>query len=266
MSEPVDIEVVGGPEDSNFTEAELGALAPKKSVPHETSEPAATPVTENKTSETPAWKWAEDLPGSGNKPDCLLDKYTSVAEQARALPEALKRFGSFKGAPKDGYDMNNLPQGIDKDSPLLKGFTETFKEMNLDQDGFNKMAQRFAEIANSAVPTEEQIISEIGSKEVYERVSNWTKNFSPEVQETIKGWALSANDIKALDAIRAGRTPSSAPTSTQAESRFVYETPKAVEAEKNANWKRYQEDEAYRSEITRRWDEALNRQALTKGI
>jgi hypothetical protein len=209
--------------------------------------------------------WADGIKGEGDKPEYLLEKYKSVAEQARALPEALKRFGAFKGAP-EAYSFDNLPEGIDKASPILQGFTDTFKEMNLDQQGFEKMASKFAEIGNSmAAKSQEEIVREAGSKEVVDRVANWAKNFSPEVQESIKEWSLSGKDIKALDMIRAGRANSVAPTANQFESRHSYETVKAIEAEKNKNWKQYQNDEAYRSEIARRWEEADNREQSMRG-
>jgi hypothetical protein len=272
MSEPVDIEVVGGPETSNFSKSELGAFAPKEeaaSAVTTTTEVKTTPTevaTEaTLTSESPAWMWADGIKGEGDKPEYLLEKYKSVAEQARALPEALKRFGAFKGAP-EAYSFDNLPEGIDKASPILQGFTDTFKEMNLDQQGFEKMASKFAEIGNSmAAKSQEEIVREAGSKEVVDRVANWAKNFSPEVQESIKEWSLSGKDIKALDMIRAGRANSVAPTANQFESRHSYETVKAIEAEKNKNWKQYQNDEAYRSEIARRWEEADNREQSMRG-
>lgn len=254
-----DIEVVGGPEDSNFTAAELGSFAPKEDTAI-AADGTATAVTEPLTSASPSWMWAEGVAGTGDKPDFLLDKYTSVAEQARALPEALKRFGAFKGAPKDGYDMSKLPEGMSPDSPLLKGFQETFKEMNLDQAGFEKMAGKFAELHQSLVAkSQEEIIKEVGSKEVVERVDNWIKSLPADIQETVKEWQLSGADIKALDAIRSGRSASALPTPAQYESRHSYETVKAVEAEKNKNWERYKNDEAYRSEIERRWGEADSR-------
>lgn len=257
-----DIEVVGGPEDSDFTTAELGTFAPKATASDAgaTSPENATAATAPLTSETPAWKWAEGVAGSGDKPDYLLDKYTSVAEQARALPEALKRFGAFTGAPKEGYDLSKLPEGMSAESPLLQGFTDTFKELNLDQQGFEKMAGKFAELHNSiTAKTQDEIIAEVGSRDVVDRVNNWVKTLPAEVQDTVRDWQLSGADIKALDAIRAARAPSSLPSTSSYESRHSYETVKAVEAEKNQNFKRYTEDEAYRSEIQRRWTDADNR-------
>lgn len=259
-----EIEIIGGPEDSSFSKAELGTFAPKEG--DNGAPPAPTQAGEQLTSASPAWMWAEGVQGKGEKPEYLMDKYTSVAEQARALPEALKRFGAFKGAPKDGYDMSKLPEGMSAESPVLKAFLEPFKEMNLDQAGFEKLAGTFASLHQEmGSKSQQEILQEVGSQEVIDRVNNWVKSLPAEIQDTVKEWQLSGADFKALDAIRSGRAPSALPSPAQYESRHSYETKKGVEAEKNANFKRYQEDEAYRSEIERRWSEADARAKAMNG-
>tara|TARA_R110002096_G_scaffold187462_1_gene366846 strand:+ start:4345 stop:4605 length:261 start_codon:yes stop_codon:yes gene_type:complete len=54
---------------------------------------------------------SDGIKGSGETPDWYkADRYASVAEQAKAYTELEKKFGGFKGAPKDGYSG---PEGIE---------------------------------------------------------------------------------------------------------------------------------------------------------
>ncbi len=45
----------------------------------------------------------EGIKGTGEVPEWLDTKYKSVADQAKGYAELSKKFGGFKGAPKDGY-------------------------------------------------------------------------------------------------------------------------------------------------------------------
>jgi hypothetical protein len=250
MQQEINPEIVNAPNESSQEQAPAANL---ESVP-----------TDSATLATPEWKWADEILGKGPRPEFLKEKYGSVEDQAKAYLELEKRMGEFKGAPKDGYKFDNLPDGFSAEDPLLQGFSETFKEMNLSQEGFERVIGKFVELANvdNTVVSNENLMRELGAdgKMIMDRVDNWMSNFSEQDQKTIRSWGMSAEDIRALDAIRAGRSPSRAPTTHEAESRYVYETAKHVEAEKNANWARYTRDDAYREEITRRWTDALLRE------
>lgn len=79
----------------------------------------------------------DGVKGSGDKPEWFnADKYKSVAEQAKAQRELEKKFGSFTGAPKDGY---KLPDDLDSDDELVKQVVEWGNKNNLNQEGFNDL-------------------------------------------------------------------------------------------------------------------------------
>ena len=250
MQQELNPEIINAPEESSQEQAQAAN--------HE-----ATPI-DSATLATPNWKWADEILGKGPRPEFLKEKYVSVEDQAKAYLELEKRMGEFKGAPKEGYKFDNLPEGLSAEDPLIQGFTDTFKEMNLSQEGFERVIGKFVELASVDNPatSNENLMQQLGAdgKAVMERVDNWMSNFSEQDQKTIRSWGMSAEDIRALDAIRAGRSPSRAPTTHEAESRHVYETSKAVEADRAANWRRYTQDDAYREEITRRWTDALLRE------
>lgn len=79
---------------------------------------------------------AEGIKGAGETPEWYKsDKYQSVAEQAKAYTELEKKFGGFKGAPKDGYTS---PEGIESDDALLSELTEFAKDTNMSDEAFGR--------------------------------------------------------------------------------------------------------------------------------
>jgi hypothetical protein len=79
---------------------------------------------------------AEGIKGAGETPEWYKsDKYQSVAEQAKAYTELEKKFGGFKGAPKDGY---TAPEGIESDDALLAELTEFAKDTNMSDEAFSR--------------------------------------------------------------------------------------------------------------------------------
>jgi len=201
-----------------------------------------------------------------NRPDYLLEKYQNEAEQAKAYPELLKKFGEFKGAP-EAYSFDKLPDSVDKESPLLKGLAEHFKTLNLSDEGFNKTVAVFAELTEKySANSREQIMQDLGptGNEVIGRVGNWIKNFSQEEQALFNEMSLSAKHIQLLDKLRASTHLSRAPTNADIMSSSGFETLKAIEAEKAQNWDRYRNDPAYASEISRRYQDAAMREGYAQ--
>ena len=88
---------------------------------------------EGQAEQTPTgdWFFDENVPGKGERPEWLKDKYKSVSDQAKSYVELEKRLGEFRGAPKDGYDLSSV-EGL-SDDPMVKHFAETFKELNLSR-------------------------------------------------------------------------------------------------------------------------------------
>lgn len=52
---------------------------------------------------------SDGIKGTGDVPEWYIaDKYKSVSEQAKAYTELEKKFGGFKGSPKDGYGTKHI--------------------------------------------------------------------------------------------------------------------------------------------------------------
>jgi hypothetical protein len=79
---------------------------------------------------------SDGVKGDGERPEWYKgDKYKTVAEQAKAYTELEKQFGSFTGAPKDGYAT---PEGIESEDELFNQLVEFGKETNMSQQGLEK--------------------------------------------------------------------------------------------------------------------------------
>ena len=112
----------------------------------------------------------EGIKGSGDSPEWYkADKYKSVAEQAKAYTELEKKFGSFTGAPKDGYSG---PEGIESDDALLQELTEFASKTNMSQEAFGE-AWELLSAQSSAAETvsREQEIAKLGDN-AGERIKN----------------------------------------------------------------------------------------------
>lgn len=229
----------------------------------------AVPVESAVATTGSQWQWAEGVDGQGDKPEWLKDRYKSVSDQAMAYGELEKKMGEFKGAPKDGYTMEGL-EGINADDPLIGHFKETFKDLNLSQKGFDRIATEFAQLqqqqANVAVAEEMKKMGPNAKQRIQETVSRIDNKFTPEVAETIKGWLITASDFDAFDGMLAMEPRSSAPTYDQAYQQPDYESVKEVLNEKETNWARYKEDENYRGSVSKRLHMAHAREkAMKKG-
>jgi hypothetical protein len=213
------------------------------------------------------WSWAEGVNGEGEKPEWLKERYKSVADQAKAYTELEKKMGEFKGAPKDGYTLDSL-EGINADDPLISHFRETFKDLNLSQKGFDRIATEFAQLQQqqATVAIEEEIkkMGPNAKQRIKETVSRIDNKFTPEVAQTIKGWLITAGDFDAFDGLLASEPRSTAPTYDQAYQQPDYESVKEVLNEKETNWKRYKEDENYRKSVSKRLHTAHAREKSMK--
>jgi len=98
---------------------------------------------------------AEGIKGTGETPEWYkADKYQSVAEQAKAYTELEKKFGGFKGAPKDGY---TAPEGVEQDDALLAELTEFAKDTNMSDEAYGR--------AWELLTAQEQAVEEVSAEQ-----------------------------------------------------------------------------------------------------
>lgn len=239
------------------------------------TEPVSTETTEqpiqDNVLESPQvlaeWSFAEGIKGEGPRPTWLKDKYKSVSDQASAYSELEKKLGEFKGAPKDGYKFDEA-DGLNPEDPMLQKFLPKFKEMNMSQDAVKTLISEWTDYQSSVVKVDiQQEIKKLGpqGQDMINKTNQWmANNLDASVAETVKSWIHTADDMRALEALRSFQPLSRSPTPSDMQPSFAYESLAEVKNEKIKNWQKYQDDANYRSNMNSRMEAAVNRQDASK--
>ena len=151
----------------------------------------------------------EGIKGTGDSPEWYKsDKYKSVAEQAKAYTELEKKFGSFTGAPKDGYSG---PEGIESDDALLQELTEFASKTNMSQEAFGE-AWELLTAQNGAAEevSREQEIAKLGNNanERIKNVEGFLKNsLDSEDYQNVMSLVTDARSIELVEALVKATSP-----------------------------------------------------------
>ena len=150
----------------------------------------------------------------------VLDKYradgrsdTDAAfEQAKAYGELQKKFGSFTGAP-EAYELGLSEEIGEKfnteelaDDPIYNDFQEIAKEMGINNDGFNKLAELYikGQLADleAADQVREQEMKALGSNADRRlgNIQDWAKaNLDADGQEGLAAALTTAGAVQAVE-------------------------------------------------------------------
>lgn len=187
-------------------------MADPNADPNADPDPSADP-NPNPDPGTPApWYLAEGIPGQGDKPDFFKsDKYQFLIDQAKAYPDLESQFGSFTGAPKDGYQVNlsedvtNAGIEINKDDPLYEEAVKFAGDNKMNQEGFDSMMNLYAtaKIADAKANDKYKEDQIAGMDNGQARVNNliaWGKaNLSEELFKGFEDMPSSAEAVLALE-------------------------------------------------------------------
>jgi hypothetical protein len=195
----------------NLVEASTQETAPSESVEI---------TQEVSTEQEPSWYWGEGVPGQGDKPEWMSDKYKSVQDQARGYSELMKlhqeKMGGFVGAPEEGYA---LPEGLEEESPLLNMLTEIGSKYNMNQDMFNELVEQYdsviGKIQEEAMQQKEgRIKEELGklgenAKARLSNIADYAKaNFDEDGAEELINMATTAKGVEILEKLINANKPS----------------------------------------------------------
>lgn len=213
------------------------------------------------TDNKPTWYFDDSTPGQGERPDWLPQQFTKVSDVGKSYVELQKKLGSFTGAPDD-YDIKSLE--LDEEDFTLKEIKSVAKELNMSQDGFNKLVGRLI----SASETQDRLGLEDELKKLgpdAERQLTQYKNtvkdkFAPEEQEIIAGWIKNASDLQAFNKIMAHTHMSAVPTMSAVHMANNFESVADLKKELAKNVSRYESDKAYREDYTQRLSRAVARE------
>jgi len=155
-------------------------------------------------------------------------------------------------------------EGIDENDPLVAHFKETFKDLNLSQVGFERVLSEFDSFHRSAakvdMAAEMKKLGPGGPQEVA-KINTWIDNtFDDATAETVRNWVSSADDMKALQALRAFQPRSAIPGASDMLQVASFESSADIKSDMNANWAKYKSDEVYRGEMMNRMGKAVQRE------
>jgi hypothetical protein len=156
---------------------------------------------------------AEGIKGTGETPEWYkADKYQSVAEQAKAYTELEKKFGGFKGAPKDGY---TAPEGVDQDDALLAELTEFAKDTNMSDEAYGR-AWELLTAQEQAVEevTAEQEMAKLGDNATQrlKTVEGFLKNnLDADTYTQVQDLVTTAESVQLIEAIVKATVPAKLP-------------------------------------------------------
>ena len=173
----------------------------------------------------------EGIKGTGELPDWFkADKYKSIADQAKAYTELEKRFGGFKGAPKDGYQP---PEGIEPDDALFAELKTFAEETNMSQDAFDR-AWGLLQAQSEAVEevSLEAEMAKLGDNATgrIKHVEQFMKNnLDPETYERLRYAVNSAESVELVEALIKSTAPAKLPIDGVVEPGGI--TWQAIEAE-----------------------------------
>lgn len=156
---------------------------------------------------------AEGIKGTGETPEWYkADKYQSVAEQAKAYTELEKKFGGFKGAPKDGYVA---PEGVDQDDALLAELTEFANDTNMSQEAYGR--------AWELLTAQEQAVEEVSAEQemaklgdnATQRLKNvegfLKNNLDADTYTQVQDLVTTAESVQLIEAIVKATVPAKLP-------------------------------------------------------
>ena len=230
----------------------------------------------------PAWSWGEDLPGEGDAPEWLkADKYSSVADQAKAYTDLEKKFGSFTGAPDEyavpaaeSFSDIELPEGvdftIDAEDPLLVAFMPVAKDMGLSQEGFDKVMgvyinQQVADYsATMTTAAEEKKALGDNADERLSNVESWAKaNFDQSTFDKLRDLLTTADAVDVAEQLISKTRNASLPNPAAvkpapAHSREEYN---AMMGEKDGEGRlKYMSDPEFRKKVQRVGEQVFGRE------
>ena len=155
----------------------------------------------------------EGIKGTGDTPEWFkADKYKSIADQAKAYTELEKRFGGFKGAPKDGYQA---PEGIEADDALFAELKTFAEETNMSQDAFDRaweilQAQSEA-VEEVSLETEMAKLGDNATGRIKHVEQFMKNNLDPDTYERLRYAVNSAESVELVEALIKSTAPAKLP-------------------------------------------------------
>lgn len=198
--------------------------------------------------DTPKWFIDEGVPGVGDRPEWLGEKFKSAADLAKSYNELEKRVGT---APET-YDLSKS-RYIDPEFASFKDLQDYAKSKRVPQDVMDKMIESVDKYLDEFSTDQAEEYKKLGenSTERLKTLDNWTKaNFSKESYEALSSSVRTADGIKALEEVRAKLMSSNSmvPNGNEgSETNGI--TVADIQKEMSLNLDKYKADPIYRAQL-----------------
>ena len=210
--------------------------------------------TEDQTQDQPKWFIDDGIPGVGDRPSWLPDKFKTVADMARSNSELEKRLGT---APEN-YDFTKS-RFLDPDYVPFQELQSVAKEKRVPQEFIDKMIESVDKYVDEfRVDTAEEL-KRLGdnAKERVQVLDNWARaNLSKESYEGLTKSLNNAESVKALEELR-GKMMSNTPQVPNDQGNIPSNVSlEDIKLELQNNLQKYKTDDNYRKDISKRLEVA----------
>jgi hypothetical protein len=211
-------------------------------------------MTDENNEQQPSWFIDEGIPGQGERPSWLPDKYKTVASLAKHTSELEKRLGTVP----DNYDFSKS-RFLDPDYVPFQELQTAAKDKRVPQEFIDKMIESVDKYVDEfRVDTAEEL-KRLGdnAKERVQVLDNWAKaNLSREAYEGLTNSLNNAEAIKALEELR-GKMMSNTPQVPNNQGNVSGSTSlEDLKMELSNNLQKYKDDPKYRADIGKRLEVA----------
>lgn len=216
---------------------------------HNTSSQDTTP-----TQEAPSWWIDEGVPGSGNKPEWLDNKFKSAADLARSYKELEQRVGTVP----DSYDFTKSKY-LDPEYGPFKDFQDFAKQKRVSQDVVDKMLESVDKYFGEFTTDYNEERKKLGdnAKERLDTLNNWAQaNLSENAYVALTSHMTSADAVLAIEEIRNKMMSNTTTVPNGNETTSSGLSLDEVQSELTNNLDKYKTDAKYRREMTAKLEQA----------
>lgn len=211
-------------------------------------------MNEDEVINEPSYYIDEGIPGVGERPSWLSEKFKTVADLGKSYAELEKKFSTTPEA----YDLSKS-KFIDADYEPFQDLLTLAREKRVPKDVIDKMVESFDKYLDefSSDPTEE--LKKLGenANDRLATIDNWAKaNLTTDSYNALSN-LRSADAIKALEELRGKMmTSNTMVPSGNESSQTNVATLDELRSELNTNLQKYKTDEKYRKDLQGRMEQA----------
>jgi hypothetical protein len=212
-------------------------------------------MTELNGEQQPSWYIDEGIPGVGERPAWLNEKFKTAADLAKSYTELEKKFGM---TPEE-YDLSKS-RYLDKDYTPIQEFLTLAKDKRVPKDVVDKMVDSIDKYMDEFAIDYAEEAQKLGdnAKERLNTLDNWAKaNLSKEAHSALLKNLKTADSIKALEELRSKMMSNNTtiPGGNDADINNVA-TLDEIRSELSANLPKYKSDPKYQADIRARLEAA----------